>query len=368
MLKLKKVPLLQKAQILAMTLTQFIYFGKQFVYFAEIKNILFYLVIALVAFIAVATIRKQKTNQKTIILYIFCAITGILSYLATSDPTLLYIALIGIIAIGSTPKELTKLDLITKIIIFSIIITLFVTGNTMKVDITRNGLLRQSLGFHHPNALGYILAMIYADILILLDDKKATIVKLSIGALFMLLILAADSRTSAIIIIILSVLELLKNKLNFARKREQVLACFVPLLLLGISFVLTILYENHVEFAVNLNQTLSWRIELQSIYHANYSIPFLGEGLLSVVGRTLDNSYFHMLYQFGIIGGITILALYTTSIKRAVSNNNKIMPHILILLSTYALMETNPTRAMITPLILLGMTKEEHTTTIKNKD
>ncbi|RYL93956.1 hypothetical protein [Sporolactobacillus sp. THM19-2] len=240
------------------------------------------------------------------------------------DYTLLY-ALIFTTAMGAVDvKKLLKISLVLQVILIIVTSVSFFLKIIPNTTLNRDGILRQSLGFSHPNILGLIMMCVTIEILYLFSKKirwfHLTILGLlNIGTYFI-----TFSRTSLICTILFIILFVLNEKTELLQKSY---AKITLLLSVPITFILgvlpAILYKDS-KFYNLLNDVLANRLIQGHYYIEKYGISIFGQPMpLSIEIMNpktnwmehwvVDSAYLRILIQHGIL--VLFIAFLFVAVK-----------------------------------------------------
>lgn len=235
----------------------------------------------------------------------------------------------------------------------------------------RDGLLRYTFGFNHPNAGGYYLYIIASTIFAEAYNN------VKIKDIFQVIIFGFLSyyifncRTSTIAIIIIMAVMLIKAiKMSFLTNFMRMKLCKNFWGVIPILIVVVLLYiSKHYQDYQYLNRLLSARVENNALYLKQYTIKLWGNAnvptwLLAEDNwgmRYLDSGYMQCLLSLGLFNFVVYLSLLITTIKRNVKYKSA---HIVILLEIIALMlivESAPLRWYFSIPILYRTCYSKHT-------
>lgn len=287
------------------------------------------LIISLLQLIRMFYVLKGTTIIiKTFVIFIFSAI----SVIVYKDVNLLITFILALTLINCDFKDFLKKFMVSSLIMYITTITLYFVGilpDNYLIRVTSNGeIIRHSLGFSHPNSI----FMYYIPIVLcayLLDDKKKRFY-IIFSILSLILYLLSLSRSGIICIIILFVLDLFKNKINYKK-----IICWLPLLFFGASYFLAIKYGGTKDNVINVllsNRPYLWNKIIESVD----MFTFFGSDMLNEV--YLDNFYLAMMYRCGLYLMFLYYIILIFGIKHI--SNNKIYVSILIFM-IYGLVESN---------------------------
>lgn len=323
-------------------------------------------IFAILIIVAAANFFSAKLKLKELVIVVLFVVLAIVSYMITSSPTLSYLLLIPFAAKNTDFQKIIKTDLWAKILVMLFVFACYAANLTKSSVVLRNGVIRESFGFAHPNTLGYLSMMIWLEsILLLRRAKKPVMFQVLASVAPILLCFLADSRTAIAAIVVavfcLTVEDVLSKKRaqSVVTKKRKILY-LVPIVLIIASFLTTYAYNNRNTLAIKLDTALSSRISLQSYYNKEYTLTPLGRELTSedLQERPLDNGYYRILYNNGIFGLVALLVIVWLSLSKTQDEQNRDVASIIVLLLVYGLSEWLVFRALITPFWTIAFAKE----------
>lgn len=351
---------------IALFLSQLSFFAQKVTFLKDITDYIEYfsLVIYLLVII-LGSFYKNNKASKLIYLIVLFIIGAIVCYVAKAS-AVIYVPVIIMSVHALSAKKMIKTDLFVKIAMLIIICMSSVLGLTSDRLMFRDGVARPSFGFAHPNHLGYILAMIYADyVLVRKSSVKKTVLSVAIGASMIGMCLVAGSRTPLYIFAILIPIDIFRNRsIMLFKIIARYPIQFMPVVFLVVSVIVTLAYDAHIPFAEELNEMTSDRLSLQNYYFKERSLGLFGEK----VTKWLDNGYLRIFYNYGILAGCAMLALTIKAI-RVSKTNNPMIAMVFISLLIYALSEHHPFMYNTTPLwAIIGIgEKGNEASVVKNE-
>lgn len=361
--------IIQNIFLFSLFLAQIRAFCTKIVFIAPVVPALEKILFIILAVLSVYNFFSAKFKAKEIILVVALLLLAFASYVITNSLTLSFLLMLPFASKGIEIKKIIKADLVSKIITTLAIIACYYMSLTENKIIYRDGILRESFGFAHPNTLGYMAMMISVDALYMTRIKTSSVLCRFLVTLVPLYLCSlADSRTAMLAIIVLlvfSVIEAIGKKLkkeskNKQRKAISRLIYLAPILLILFSFVSTKAYANHEDWAICLDKALSSRISLQDYYEKHYEVSLLGHEITGdeFEDKPLDNGYYRILFNNGVLGLIALVVIIELSLKKATKTNDY-NTFVLILLLVYGLSEWTVFRVIITPHWAIAFAKED---------
>lgn len=237
-----------------------------------------------------------------------------------------------------------KYDLITRFISFLVIVLMFflnmfpVANSTQ--TIRRGDVIRNSLGFNHPNTLGgYFLIMLF--VFLLYVNSKTDISLLSVGKkislfIFVLLtsvyfeVILANSRSSEIAMIII-IPALCAYMIYKFKVPKQWIGMAILIVTMVIAIFLSYFYDPSNDIISKMNVISSNRLFLQHTALHQYGFGLLGNPLFTQ-GKPfwIDNQYVFNLLCIGILGSAIYLIFMYVVFKNSFKGNNYLLFVILI--------------------------------------
>lgn len=226
------------------------------------------------------------------------------------------------------------------------------------------GIPRMSLGFVHPNTLGFVCFII--GLLLLIDSyKKVTrnnIIKLLLLTLVAYFI--ANSRTSSILLLALDIVMIAKVFRNsmittFLKKRWMYTLVAISVIgLVGFTLWIATSYSGTIK-QMMLNRFLNNRAQNGAYYMSLYGISLFGRSIPEFVLWSdnftqlyLDNGYLLMLIKYGVIAATLYIMMILQAAKKAAKNRDAviIMAIVLVALSLFA--EQSALRWCFCPILM----------------
>lgn len=308
------------------------------IYLQQIKLVSYLIFI----FCIMLQIKKQKLDIKTTLLITILFVISAITYIKTSYPIFVEILLIFFATLNLDFNKILKADIFIKIFI---IISLFIFNSlglaTSEFVVTRGEVIRNSYGFYHPNTFGMIIMITFFEFLYLFSNKlKIWHYILGIG-LICLIEITSNTRTAMICIAIL-LLTCLFNKYVKKIVNNSIVEFFIKnlyLILLVISVIITLMYIYEVPLSNEINELLSNRVYLQSVFYNEYGITLFGNNI--DYERTLDNGFLKVLLNFGIITSLFFIVIYWLTFKKCYKEKNYVLIYIFMILLFFSFSESS---------------------------
>lgn len=264
-------------------------------------------------------------------------------------------------------KRLCSVLLILSVLYLCIIFIGHFLGYFQTEQFMRNGQIRYSLGFVHPNSLGF--AVIMLSFLLILRNESVRIIDLvfiSLSIVFLYYI--PRSMTSVVLLTILLCflffIYFYKSKLDafFDNKRRKILLFYFVVLL----FLLTLFFTYFIAFTdfgknvfLDMPGSIWARFDLGRIAYEKYGLSLFGTQIDSVFPDpskniteyfVVDCAYFYIPINYGVVSFLLYLSMIFILFKKASLNGDYIFVFVLMLILLYGVSETCILRPLIVPI------------------
>ena len=285
-----------------------------------------------------------KVDRKKWILLIVLFIISIISYIKLKTTFFIEFLLIIFSAYKLEFNLIVKMDCAIKLcIILSMLVFSYSNLAQSEFYVVREGNIRNSLGFYHPNTLAMYIMMTFFEFayLIYTSSKKNKKIIL-MGIIIMLLVNAITGSRSTVIsigfmLVLIYFEPLLFNGKN-GSKIKILIAKNLYIILLLMTILISYIYTTNSNFLVSINKLMAGRIDIQNYYLREYGITLFGNNLEYV--RTLDNAYLKTLLSYGIIVSIIYVYIYNCIIKKSLKEENKFIIYVFIIVAIYSMSES----------------------------
>lgn len=306
----------------------------------------------------IITVNTSK-NKNDFIKTILIIILGIISWYFAKNPLVLKTGLLIISVKNINFEKIIHADLLIKITIFFLVVFLYFSGYiSSSFTSYRDGILRNSWGFSHPNTLGLIIAIIYFEVSYLYFNKKI-IKKILLAIPFICFIsIVPNSRSAIYVITIFNLLSIIKVNANQNKINNFIYGKNLIFILFTIISLLSIIYYRQSEFINDIDvNIMSNRIYYQEKIVQEKGYTMLGKHLTSNV--VLDNSYIYILVGYGITILVISYILYKKNFLEILHNNNTELLLISLSILVYGLFENSLTNIICNIFILYPFCKLE---------
>lgn len=315
-----------------------------------------------------ATVRFQLTGfvRSAIVLS-----ASLLVFTATRSWICLSLAMFVVAGKDIDVKPMVVTMLVTTILVVALVFFGVYTGVIANIASRRPGefKVRNSLGFNQVNALGAAAARIYVSCVVLLWKKRPIFQMMLAVILVGFLEIAANSRTSELLIIVLAAVQSACYRRKNQGKQNARRVYLICLLLIWatvlLTFVFLFYFNSSNAFMVWMSNLLSNRLYSAWYICKTYGVHLFGNGDMelgqtiwavdSYALLTIDNAWAQWLVMYGSVPTALILigvtSLYVSAMKSGQIDGRLIV--MAMLLSVYAFGETTALAIDYNPLLVL---------------
>lgn len=340
-----------KKEVLIYIFIALITFGKGIGLSASNK---IYIALFFVGFVlATVKILMEKYSRNEIIVLGSIIGIGILDAIIGKNMTILFTAVIIACLKNIDLKKIIKIMFITRLITFIAMIilpTIGIISNNI-IPFYRDGQIinRYAFGFEHPN----LAHSSFALILILwgyIYFEKINLFKI-VGCEIcnFLLYNFTYSRTGFLIVTIYLIFIYVMKKSNKLMHILPKLLNITLVICIIISFALAIGYSK-IDFITKMDRLFTGRIKYMNMLWRNYSIPIIGQEIYPHI--LIDNGYFSLIYQGGLLAFIWYIYIAFKTNKYIVANKKNTEMIIIITLYIYCIFESYYTNILMNPSLV----------------
>jgi len=234
-------------------------------------------------------------------------------------------------------KKIVKSIVIPMTVYFAIIISLYFIGYLFDIEslsfmikkTESSYIVRHTFFYYHPNVFAEQLTWIIFMWLYLKYEKWNTLTYLIIVMFSIFLYYFPNSRTNAVILLLIIVVNLIYNKISI--KKLKLFSRNIFNICLILSMVLMILSNTDNIIVLKVNELLTGRIKLGWYTNELFGLTIFGQKLPIgenleitqyhwIMSYALDNFYYRIIYANGLI----ITALYGYFINRGLKTLDKL--------------------------------------------
>lgn len=244
-----------------------------------------------------------KYSIKELLLIVLGGVWGIFVFFHVGSLSILIYALIIFGMKNISVSKVMKVGAVVYSICFFITVTAAIFFHRPGVQLVHEKLglgpiLRESLGYTHPNVLHVTYIVLMAFVLYVCKKEKIfkTIVGLMIGNIFVFTYSLSYTGLLTSLVMVIAYLYFI-YRTNISSIEQVLIKCVLPLVIC-ISTIIASFVED--ELFVLINTLLNNRLWAIKVFFHNYEITAWGERI-AVQGFSLDNSYAYALAWYGVI-------------------------------------------------------------------
>lgn len=223
-------------------------------------------------------------------------------------------------------KSIVRFDMYLRAILVFFVSILCVSGIIPDKVYMYEGIVRRSMGFSNPNALGIAVFVLICDILYVNEFVVNLKTIIIIGLLATWLFVVAHCRTATYIIIGFSVIVLLYNFIPqiFSTEFIKFLLYLSPIILGVLTMITVSQFINGVEWAVHINKVLSGRVNSIANFVISLKPTIFGQPINETINKTLDNFYAFIIYDLGLAVSLIFVIAFFKMIRKNFYINTKL--------------------------------------------
>lgn len=326
---------------------------------------------------------KMKYRVKTICMIAFVAIVLCLSMFRSHDKTLFLYLFIFIAAMGVSGEFAIKCTLTVQAVIWLFVLICSFTGVIPDYYQIRGDDVRHYLGFTYTTTAPVLFYYMLLQYLFLKKGKlkfREYLVFMLISGFFYL---ATNTRFILAISVITLTFFLFYEKVSskgFLLKSMRTIIVLFPFIALAICIWAAASYDSTNAVWASVDTLLSGRIRLanEALHHYGIrmfgqEIDWVGWGIQSLLHglrdtyNYVDSSYLQILYEYGLVTTVCIMAAYSCLLSRAIARKQYYLVWIVLFILFHAIAEPFLIDLGVNPLLLLLMTKSAGEITSKKK-
>ncbi|KLI02993.1 oligosaccharide repeat unit polymerase [Sporolactobacillus inulinus] len=334
------------------------------------------LVIGLAMAVAAFVIKKKIDLNRNFFLYLLVTIMASteLFYVLFKDKhindfdNLFLYSLIIIIALnGLNINSYIKISFYTKCVLTLIIIILFSFHAIQETTLARENTIRHSLGFFHPNSLGFIAMVLTIEYLLLYLKKSNWMVLTFITLLNGLIYQLTLSRSSFICsLIVLFAAFLYKYTKVLERDWFHIfMLTFIPIMFL-LSAFMPLTYNSSKHFYGLINQLFSGRLEMGYYYLERVGTSLFGRPFPETlhieypnINVLLDSAFLRLLIQSGWLIFIIVLVGILYRCYQLIRENHLFDVCVILTLLIFSFFERTTNNIFLCASILVLFVKTD---------
>ena len=300
----------------------------------------------------------SKYRKKELYVYSLLLVFLLIISYKLNDTRILYTYLFIVSFPRAEFKKVVKVDLVVRMTGFVITNALYFFGMAQDIILYRDGSIRHSFGYNHPNTCFAMLIISGIDLLVLIFANKRVTKKQACSIclyLCVMLVYAVNtgSRTGLFVFLLIFALIILEHDFKIVSKHKNIAGIFQysSLIVCGISIFIAALY-NKFPNLLRLNTIFTNRLSSMAYFWNNYKPSLFGQiltkvstqqaELLNTRALVLDNMYINLILQYGVLFTIIFLLIYIITSKRLKTDNQYIYLIIMSGLAIYGFAEGLP--------------------------
>ena len=339
-------------------------------------NVLFWVCQVAAAIALVSKLLLQRYAAREWLVALALIGLGLISYMNSLEPYFFWIILFVVCGKGVDIQNLAVIVLyvITPLLLITIVCALFGAIPSYYMEGTTTRIMRNSLGFLHPNRLGQYLFTICIAFATVDYEKKLLRTIIVSTICFLLCFLVCDSRSACVGIVIVVFGTLCMPLFKKHQRAFSLCTIFILVLSFALSMALMVSYNSANPLWVDINQLLTGRLALMHQGYESYGISLFGQECTGgpIVGYSLatqtpyyfavDNAYAHSIIKYGLIPTVVLFLLigmvFASSYRKSVFTAGLFGLVVLIAIGISEMdlfyVECNYFVVMLSPLLYRG--------------
>lgn len=297
----------------------------------------------------------SRYNKKELFFYLIMILLIGISTVINKNFVILKLMLLILGSKGIEFDDFIKFDFKIRTILFFLVMFLHTKGLTNDYLSYRNGIIRNSMGFSHPNIFGLHVLVLNMELLYM-KQGKMNIISFIVGFISIFSInYFSDSRTSIymLILLMLASVFLRFGKLEKLRNNKifRVISENLFYILTAIIFIFVLQYRAETDLGIKINEILSSRIYCINNIIENYGFSLFGKNIPLIATETarimglkplvLDNAYFNILLRHGFFVYVIMGIIFSKSIERMFKDKKMFCVICMLLFIIYGISETH---------------------------
>ncbi len=238
-------------------------------------------------------------------------------------------------------RDIVRFDMYLRAVLIVVVALLCQLGIAVDVVMTYNGIVRHSLGFTNPNALGIATFVLACDIFYVFKMRMNWKRVLIIAGLSYWLFAVARCRTAVYAIIALLIAAIIYTLYPRIFKNGFTKSVFyvTPIALALLTLIAVNAYINNAAWAISVNDMMTGRIKAVANFARVLSPKLWGQPIGETINHSLDNTYGFVWLDLGIIVFFLFIFAYFRLIKKNYQYDNIPLCIIFFVFMVYGLSE-----------------------------
>lgn len=275
---------------------------------------------AILILLARAFVRRRATLREWVSA-LAIGVVGFIAWRTAKEGWLFWIALFVICGKGVHLKPLAFLTFVSVVAVMLFAAVASNMGFIENQIMARgsNGVIRNPMGFAHPNSFGAALLVACMSLVPLVPRRRCAVVSIPCLAAALLSLFVADSRTSFLCLLVVAVALFAYSAMprKSMGRRSGLLLLFLVIAAAAVSFWYMAFFDPSRPLDTLLDRALSGRLSLAHTYYLDHSPSLFGYGYADGTpywtnGREhtflVDNMFAHVLLRYGIIACIVFMS------------------------------------------------------------
>lgn len=275
------------------------------------------LVLLLLAWVFV----HQRATRREWMFALMIGVIGFIVWRTAKEGWLFWIALFVICGKG---VRLKPLALLTFVSVAAVMLFAAVASNTGLIENqitmrTSNGVIRNPMGFAHPNSFGAALLVACMSLVPLVPRKRCVVLAIPCLAAALLSLLVADSRTSFLCLFAVAVALFVYSAMlrKHVGRKTGLLLLLLVIAAAVVSFGYMVFFDPARPLDALLDRALSGRLRLAHTYYLDHSPSLFGYDYANGTPYwangeeytfVVDNMFAHVLLRYGVIACVAFLS------------------------------------------------------------
>ena len=238
-------------------------------------------------------------------------------------------------------KDIVRFDMYLRAVLIALCALLCAVGIAPDVTMMYDGILRHSLGFTNPNALGIATFVLACDIFYVFKMKMNWKRVLILAGLSYWLYDIARCRTAVYAIVALLIAAIIYTFYPriYKNKFTEFIISTAPMFLSLLTLIAVKAYNNGASWAILVNDLLTNRIKAVSNFARYLSPKLWGQPIGETIDHSLDNTYGFVWLDLGILVFCLFVFAYYRMIKKNYKYDNLPLCIIFLVFMVYGLSE-----------------------------
>lgn len=286
-------------------------------------------------------LQYNHAHKKEFLMYVFLVVVALIHSYCCENYGFLKLMMFAGSVRKVDFKHIVKFDMQLRFFLIILLVLLCQIGIAPDITMTYDGVVRHSLGFTNPNALGIAVFILACDMFYVYKMRMNWWRVSFLSLLSLWLFWAARSRTAVygiLFLLIMAIVYTLYPKL-YERPVIKVIFYIAPFALAFLTLCVVNAFMDNSSWALELNELLSGRVKAIANFARLLSPKFFGQPISETLDHSLDNTYAFVWLDLGIVVTFFFMFAYVKLIKRNYKNENIPLCIIFFTFMLYGLSE-----------------------------